>query len=57
MLAMTAGVWSARPPLLLAAYIGFYVVGTAIIGLILGLLLTATALLVLRLSRSSSNIR
>ena len=50
MLRMTAFTWGRRPAGLVAAYIGFYVVGTALVGLLLGLLLAGMALLVLRIS-------
>jgi len=48
LLPATALTWFRRPPLLVAAYIGFYVVGTAVIGLLLGLVFIATTFLVLR---------
>ena len=48
-------VWISRPPLLLAAYIAFYVIGTAIVGLLLGMMLAGTALLVLRLNKAAAN--
>src|SRR3954468_9807112 len=43
----TIQAWFHRPPYLVAAYIAFYVVGTALIGLALGLVLAGSALLVL----------
>ena len=52
MLRMTMPVWTSRPPLLLAGYISFYVIGTAIAGLLLGMMLASTALLVLRVSKA-----
>ena len=45
----TAGTWSREPSLLIIAYIAFYVIATALIGLMLGVVLAATAMLVLRL--------
>ncbi len=50
MLLMTVGTWARQPAGLVAAYIGFYVVATAVVGLLLGLLLAGVALLVLRIS-------
>jgi hypothetical protein len=47
MLLVTIQAWFHRPPYLVAAYIAFYVVGTALIGLALGLVLAGSALLVL----------
>src|SRR4051812_4962576 len=47
MLLLTIQAWFHRPPYLVAAYIAFYVVGTALIGLALGLVLAGSALLVL----------
>jgi hypothetical protein len=50
MLLITAGTWGRRPTGLVAAYIGFHVVATAVVGLVIGLLLAGVALLVLRIS-------
>ena len=47
MLQMTALTWFRRPPHLVAAYIGFYVIGAAVMGLLVGAVLSATALIVL----------
>lgn len=49
MLSGTAGTWSREPSLLIIAYIAFYVVATALVGLILGVVLAASAMLVLHL--------
>lgn len=53
MLNATARTWRREPFHLVAAYIGFYVGATAFLGLVLGLALAATALLVLRLRRET----
>ena len=50
MLRMTVFTWARPPAGLVVAYIGFYVVATAVVGLLLGLLLAGVALLVLRIS-------
>jgi len=44
----TAGTWSREPSLLIIEYIAFYVIATAVVGLIIGVVLAATAMLVLR---------
>ncbi len=51
MVRATALSWSRQPFYLVIAYIAFYVGATALAGLVWGLLLAATALLVLRLRR------
>ncbi len=50
MFRMTLATWSREPAPMVVAYIAFYVIATAIIGLLLGLALSATALLVLAIS-------
>ena len=45
----TAAAWAREPPTLVIAYISFYVGATALVGLAVGLILAATALLVLHL--------
>jgi hypothetical protein len=50
MLRVTAATWGRRPTGLVVAYIGIYVLGTAVVGLLLGLLFAGVALLVLRIS-------
>jgi hypothetical protein len=47
----TARTWTREPPLLVMKYIAFYVVATALVGLMLGVVLAASAVLVLRLRR------
>ena len=54
MLRATALTWSRQPAHLVVAYIGFYVGATAAVGRVLGLRLTATALLVLHLRGAKS---
>lgn len=49
MLMATAQTWSRQPAHLVAAYIALYVSATAVVGLVLGLLLAASALLVIHL--------
>jgi hypothetical protein len=47
MVSATAGTWSREPFLLVIDYIAFYVIATALVGLMLGVVLAATAMLVL----------
>lgn len=49
----TAGTWAREPAHLVAAYIGFYVGATALAGLLLGLVLAASALAVVHLPSRS----
>lgn len=49
MILQTTATWSREPFLLVLAYIAFYVGATALVGLVLGVLLAATALFVLHL--------
>jgi hypothetical protein len=55
MLFLTAATWGRRPTGLVVLYIGFYVVATAIVGLLLGLVLAGVALLVLAISPREAN--
>jgi hypothetical protein len=48
MVSATAWTWSREPSLLIFEYIAFYVIATALVGLMLGVVLAATAILVLR---------
>jgi hypothetical protein len=48
MLAATARTWSREPSGLIFEYISFYVIATALVGLMTGVVLAATAMLVLR---------
>ena len=48
MLAATAWTWSSEPSVLIFEYISFYVIATALVGLMIGVVLAATAMLVLR---------
>jgi len=48
MLFATAGTWRREPPVRVVEYIGFYVVATTLVGLMLGIILAITALIVLR---------
>ena len=54
MLQVTVATWARRPAGLVVAYIAFYVVATALVGLLLGLLFAGVALLVLRISPRES---
>lgn len=49
MVPATAATWSREPSLLVIEYIAFYVIATALVGLTLGVVLAATAMLVLRI--------
>lgn len=51
MVSGTMATWSRQPAVLVASYIAVYVVGTALVGLVLGVVLAATALSVLHLRR------
>ncbi len=51
MVQATAGVWGRRPFYMVIQYIAIYVVGTALVGLVLGLLLAGTALLAIVFTR------
>lgn len=53
MVGATAGTWAREPPHLVAGYIAIYVFLTALIGLVLGVVLAAAALVVVHLSRRS----
>jgi len=52
MLLATAQTCTRRPAYLVMAYIAFYVGATAAVGLVFGLLLAATALLVIHIRRA-----
>jgi hypothetical protein len=54
MVSGTAGTWSREPFLLVVAYIAFYVGATALVGLVLGLVLAATALVALHIGGRDS---
>jgi hypothetical protein len=47
-LSATAATWTREPSVLVIQYIAFYVIATALVGLMLGVVLAATAMLVLR---------
>jgi hypothetical protein len=51
MVLATAGTWAREPFPLVIGYIAFYVSATALVGLVLGFVLAAPALLVLRIGR------
>ena len=51
MLPATAGTWAREPFHMVIEYIAIYVVGTALVGLMLGLLLAGTALLAIVFTR------
>ena len=51
MLRATAGTWAREPFDMVVQYIAIYVVGTALVGLVLGLLLAGTALLAIVFTR------
>jgi hypothetical protein len=48
MLAATARTWSREPSVLIIEYISFYVIATALVGLMVGIVLAVTAILILR---------
>jgi hypothetical protein len=54
MVRMTAATWTRQSAPLVAAYIAVYVAGTAIVGVMVGLVLAATAHVALRLGRRAA---
>jgi hypothetical protein len=54
MVSGTMATWSRQPAVLVVSYIAVYVAGTAFVGLVLGVVLAATALSVLHLRRESA---
>lgn len=48
MVSATAGTWGREPSLLIIEYVAFYAIATALVGLMIGVVFGATAILILR---------